>query len=67
MDSTSVCHEIYNYVMRPNDLSPSRFMHISTDNISQTVTDIANVAIAKKYKVAYDLPISMCISDVGRF
>ena len=32
-----------------------KVMHISTENISQTMTDQANITITNKYKVAYGL------------
>ena len=35
--------------------------------ISQTVTDMAHIAIANKYKIAYRLSIGICISDLGPF
>ena len=42
-------------------------MRISTDNIYETLTDAANIAIANKYKVAYGLSISAFTFDRGSF
>ena len=40
-------------------------MHIMTVKISQATTDMVNIAMANKYKVAYDLSIGIGTSDFG--
>ena len=42
-------------------------MHILIDNISQMVTNKANIVIANKYNVAYDLSIGKSAFDLGPF
>ena len=40
-------------------------MYISIVNISQTVTDTTNIAIANEYKVVYGLSIGTFTFDLG--
>ena len=45
-----------------------KVMHILTVNILQTVSaDMANIAIANKYKAAYSISIGMFTFDLGPF
>ena len=44
----------------------AKVKHISTANISQTVTDRANIAIVNKYKVAYRLSNGKYTFDLGQ-
>ena len=42
-------------------------MYISTVTISQTVTDMTDIALAYSYEVACGLSIGIFTSDLGKF